>query len=56
MDKDNKRKKQKQLIKKVLIGVGIAGVSFLVIRAFLQGKQKNKGDRQTTNTFESLLL
>lgn len=43
------------MIKKVIIGIGIAGESFLVIRAILQGKQKNKGDQQTTNTFESLM-
>lgn len=54
MEKETKRKEQIQLIKKVIIGIGIAGVSFLVIRAILQGKQKNKGDQQTTNTFESL--
>lgn len=55
MKKETKKKKQKQLIKKVLIGIGIAGVTFYVIKAILQGKQKNKGGQQTTNTFESLM-
>ena len=55
MEKETKRKKQKRLIKTVLIGIGIVGVSFLVIRAILQGKQKNKVGPQATNTFESLM-
>lgn len=43
MEKEAKRKKQKSLIKKVLIGIGIAGVSILTIRAIIRGKhQQNK--------------
>lgn len=55
MEKETKRRKQKRLIKTGLIGIGIVGVSFLVIRAILQGKQKNKVGQQTTNTFDSFM-
>lgn len=40
MEKENKRNKRKNLIKKVLIGIGIAGVSILTIRAIIRGRQK----------------
>lgn len=41
MEKENKRNNRKNLIKKVLIGIGIAGVSILTIRAIIHGRQKN---------------
>lgn len=40
MEKENKRNKRKNLIKKVLIGIGIVGVSILTIRAIIRGRQK----------------
>lgn len=40
MEKENKRNERKNLIKKILIGIGIAGVSILTIRAIMRGIQK----------------
>lgn len=40
MEKENKRNNRKKLIKKVLIGIGIAGVSIFTIRAIIRGRQK----------------
>lgn len=40
MEKETKRTKQKRLIRKVLIGIGITGVSILVIKALINGKHK----------------
>ena len=42
MKKEDKRKKQtKNLAKKVLIGLGIAGISIWTIRTIIRGRQKN---------------
>ena len=40
MGKTNKRKNKKKLIKRIIIGVGIAGISILTIRAIVHRKQK----------------
>lgn len=40
MEKENKRNSRKNLIKKVLIGIGVAGVSILTVRAIMRVKQK----------------
>lgn len=39
MENENKRNNRKNLIKKVVIGIGIAGVSILTVRAIIRGRQ-----------------
>lgn len=52
MEKEAKRKKQKSLIKKVLIGIGIAGVSILTIRAIISRRRKKNESQNMLDDYE----